>query len=127
MVIAYDGEVPVGQAWGWPLPANSAWWSGLLSIPEEGFTDETGTRTFALSEIMVELDHTGQGIAHLLHDRLLIHRNEDRATLLVEPDNARARNAYLRWGWRPVSHLRPGWDSAPLFDVLIRALPLGRV
>lgn len=33
-----------------------------------------------------------------------------------------AYRAYLRWGWRKVARLRPGWDDAPMFDVLILTL-----
>ena len=89
-----------------------------------GFTDEDGTRTFALSEIMVREDLTGQGLAHRLHDELLGRRPERRATLLVEPDNTAAYRAYTRWGRSKVAELRPGWPDAPLWDVLIRPLPL---
>jgi hypothetical protein len=100
------------------------WWAGLLEEPEAGFSREDGHRTFALSEIMVLQKLSGKGTAHALHDRLLLGRTEQRATLLVEPDNVRGRRAYLHWGWRKVAQLRPGWDHAPLFDVLILPLPL---
>jgi GNAT superfamily N-acetyltransferase len=127
LVVAYDGPQGVGQTWGWPLgPAatTTGWWSGLLAEPEAGFTSEDGKRTFALSEIMVKAEYTGQGIAHALHDELLSHREEQRATLLVEPDNTTARRAYLHWGWAQVGQLRPRWEHAPLFDVLILQLPI---
>jgi len=117
-----DGT-PIGQAWGWPLPPNAAWWTGLLTEPEGGFTRETGARTFALSEIMVRRAWTGQGVAHALHDELLRTRPEERATLLVNQTNTRAATAYLRWGWRKTAELRPGWPDAPLMDVLILDLP----
>lgn len=129
LVVAHrDGE-PIGQIWGWPLQeadATRGWWAGLLDEPEPGFTDEDGTRTFALSEIMVHQAHTGHGIAHALHDQLLATRPEKRATLLVEPDNSPAYRAYLHWGWTKVNQMRPGWPDAPLFDVLILPLPLDR-
>jgi GNAT superfamily N-acetyltransferase len=123
LVIAFEDDKPVGQAWGWVLSSNSRWWEGLESEPEPGFTVEDGTRTFALSEIMVVRDWTGRGIAHVLHDELLHRRPEQRATLLVRPANTRAYSTYLRWGWRTVAKLRPPWPDAPTFDVLI--LPLG--
>ena len=125
LVIAYtdDGEA-VGQAWGWPLGAESKWGAGLAAEPEPGFTREDGTRTFALSEIMVRRPCTSQGIAHALHDELLHGRSEQRAALLVRPANAFAYRAYTRWGWRPVAQLRPDWPNAPLFDVLILPLPI---
>ena len=125
MVMAYAGEEPIGQAWGWPLGKKSAWWDGLrLDEPDEEFTEEDGKRTFALSEIMVDTRWTGQGIAHNLHNALLASRNESRGTLLVDPTNERARRTYLRWGWRRVGQLQPRWEHAPLFEVMMLPLPI---
>lgn len=125
LVIAYAADgLPIGQAFGWPLTSDTKWWHGLFSEPEPGFTTESGTRTFALSEIMVRHDHIGQGNAHALHDELLRGRHEERATLLVRPANTFAYRAYVRWGWQQVAQLRPGWPDAPTFDVLILPLPI---
>jgi ribosomal protein S18 acetylase RimI-like enzyme len=124
LVVLYSDGTPIGQTWGWPLKTNASWWGGLEREPEPGFTDEDGSRTFALSEIMVGEEFAGQGLAHRVHDELLRPRGERRATLLVEPDNDRARRAYVRWGWQPVSTLRPNWVDAPQFEVLVRPLPL---
>ncbi|WP_280362301.1 GNAT family N-acetyltransferase [Nocardia wallacei] len=125
LVIArVDGE-PAGQAWGWPLGPNAGWWRGLrLDSGDVGeFTAENGFRTFALSEIMVCEEYAGHGLGHALHDELLRARPERRATLLVEPDNLRAYNAYRKWGWERVGSLQPSWPGAPSLDVLIRELP----
>ncbi|MGK8558582.1 GNAT family N-acetyltransferase [Nocardia gipuzkoensis] len=118
-----DGH-PVGQTWGWPLGPRSQWWNGLRLDTGDfaAFTSENGTRTFALSEIMVRSEFTGRGIARALHDDLLGRRPEQRATLLVQPDNSRAYNTYRRWGWARVGVLTPSWPDAPTFDVLIREL-----
>jgi hypothetical protein len=124
LVVAFEDGEAIGQTWGWPLTADGRWWSRLESEPEPGFTDEDGTRTFALSEIMVVRAHTGRGVAHALHDELLRGRREKRATLLAEPENETAYRAYVRWGWQPVAKLRPLWPDAPTFDVLILPLPL---
>ncbi len=126
LVMAYHAstEEPIGQTWGWPLGPETAWWRGLISEPEPGFTVETGHRTFALSEIMVRQEWTGHGIAHALHDDLLKGRTEQRATLLVEADNHTAYRAYSAWGWEKVGQLRPAWPEAPLFDALILPLPI---
>ncbi|MEU9891164.1 GNAT family N-acetyltransferase [Sphaerisporangium sp. NPDC051011] len=124
LILAYCDDTPVGQIWGWPLPVQNRWWEGLESEPEPGFTREDGSRTFALSEIMVRPAWRGQGIAHALHDTLLADRTEQRATLLVRPDNTIAYTAYTRWGWRKAARLRPGWSGAPLMDVLILPFPL---
>ncbi len=29
LVVAWYGDEPVGQAWGWPLSHDTGWWSGL--------------------------------------------------------------------------------------------------
>ncbi|WP_328392112.1 GNAT family N-acetyltransferase [Nocardia sp. NBC_00416] len=125
LVIARVAGAPVGQTWGWPLTPDTGWWRGFQ--PDEGvdpeFTAETGARTFALSEIMVCAEHTGRGLARALHDELLRGRAESRATLLVDPENERAYRAYQNWGWSRVGTLRPSWQGAPTFDVLIRDLP----
>lgn len=127
LVVAYAENEAIGQTWGWPLNERASvtgWWAGLLNEPEPGFAREDGKRTFALSEIMVREDWVGRGVAHALHNELLAARKEQRATLLVEPDNMPARRAYLHWGWRHVGQLRPGWDDSPLFDVMILPLPM---
>ncbi len=124
LVIAYLNDQPAGQAWGWPLTESTRWWDGLSAEPEPGFTREDGTRTFALSEIMVRQAYTGRHIARALHNELLGGRAEQRATLLVNPANQAPYEIYRRWGWRAVAQLRPAWPGAPLFDVLILPLPL---
>ncbi|TDB84329.1 GNAT family N-acetyltransferase [Actinomadura sp. KC216] len=128
LVIAYDDAEPVGQIWGWPVRSTSPTWDGLdtLDVPEPRFTEEDGTRTFALSEIMVRQSWAGHGIAHAMHDELLSRRAERRAMLLVDPENSRAYNAYTSWGWYRVGRLLPSWPNAPYFDVLILDLPLTR-
>jgi ribosomal protein S18 acetylase RimI-like enzyme len=126
MVVAYRGGEPVGQAWGWPLNVHSgeAWWRGLVQEPEPGFTHEDGSRTFALSEIMVGRAWAGRGVGHALHDELLSARPETRAVLLVRPHNTTAYRAYTRWGWRKAGELRPNVPHAPVMDILILPLPI---
>jgi hypothetical protein len=47
LVIAYQGSEPMGQTWVWALAPNTAWWNGLITAPEPGFTIEDGHRAFA--------------------------------------------------------------------------------
>jgi len=126
LVIAYLGDEPAGQAWGWALrPPDGGWWRWLTTPVEPGFAEENGERTFALSELMVRQVFAGRHIAHALHDELLSTRPEQRATLLVKPDNVTAYRAYLKWGWRKAAEMQTNWPDSPLFDVLILPLPLG--
>lgn len=115
-----DGEV-LGFAYGFALSPTTAWWKGLIGDVPEGFVMETGQRTFALSELNVRRSCQGRGLAGRLYRELLSNRTEERATLLTEPDNA-AHAIYAHWGWSKVAKLRPSWEGAPVFDVLI--LPL---
>ena len=125
MTVARDPttDTTVGLAFGYPLPTGSRWWQGLLDPTPEGFTDEDGTRTFAINEIMVHPSHQRRGIAALLHTELLSARPEERATLLVRHDNHTAHAAYNSWGWHKVARLQPYPDS-PIYDALILPLPL---
>jgi GNAT superfamily N-acetyltransferase len=121
VVASFDGRW-IGQAWGWPLTRTSRWWTGLRTDEGSHFTHEDGRRTFALSEIMVDQAHTGRGVAHALHDRLLAGRPEERATLLVNPANTTARCAYERWGWVQAGTLRPSWPGAAELIAMVRPL-----
>ncbi|MFD0688116.1 GNAT family N-acetyltransferase [Actinomadura fibrosa] len=125
LVVAHIDGAPVGQAFGYALPVNARWWTALTTATAEGFTDETGHRTFALNELMVTPEWQGQGVAHALHDALLGGRHEERATLLVREDNTSAQTAYARWGWKKIGKAQPFPDS-PHFDAMIVDLPLRR-
>jgi ribosomal protein S18 acetylase RimI-like enzyme len=113
----------VGYAFGSTLPKDSKWWSDVEGADSE-FTVETGTRTFAFREILVRRAFQHRGFAHRLHDELLDHRREERATLLVRSDNP-ARLLYRRWGWTQVGFAQPFPDS-PRFESMVLQLE-GRI
>ena len=114
-----DGSL-VGYIYGFPLPAETRWWEGIHDPVPPGFTDEDGTRTFAISELIVHPGRRRRGIAATLHDELLAARKERRTTLLARPDNVAAQTAYRSWGYTKVATLRPRWENAPTFDALVR-------
>ncbi|WP_320064997.1 GNAT family N-acetyltransferase [Micromonospora sp. RTGN7] len=123
LVTATVDEELVGYIYGFPLPAETGWWTGMQEPVPAGFsTDEDGRRTFGISELMVASGWRRRGIARTLHDELLSGRAEKRATLLADPDNAPAQAAYRSWGWQKISKLRPNWEHAPTFDVLLLAI-----
>jgi GNAT superfamily N-acetyltransferase len=123
-VTARYADVLIGYVYGFTLPAETRWWRGLLSEVMDGFTVENGQRTFAISELLVRKQFRRRGVATSLHAELLANRTEERATLLVEPDNVSAQAAYAAWGWRKEAILRPSWEHAPLYDVLMLPLPV---
>ncbi|NUK26007.1 GNAT family N-acetyltransferase [Streptomyces lunaelactis] len=121
-VVGYDGDQPVGYAYGAPLPAGAPWWGGLLiDVPSEVVV-ETGSRTYALSELMVRLPWRKTGISRQLHDGLLDGRREERATLLVDQEHPKVHRLYESWGWQTLGDLRPRIPDAPLFHAML--LPL---
>jgi GNAT superfamily N-acetyltransferase len=78
LVLGHIDAVLIGYALGYTLPNGSGWWNGLRSnVPADQLT-ETGTRTFALNEIMVRAPWRRQGHARALHDALLDGRREER-------------------------------------------------
>jgi GNAT superfamily N-acetyltransferase len=114
-----DGQL-IGYAFGSPLPVNTAWWDGLEDATDPDIAVETPRRTFAFRELLVRRTHQRRGYAQRLHDELLLHRPEERATLLVRSDNP-ARALYLRWGWYTVGFMRPFPDS-PHFEAMVKPL-----
>ncbi|RAO52729.1 hypothetical protein LUPAC06_05590 [Micromonospora saelicesensis] len=119
LVAATVGDQLVGYIYGFPLAPDTHWWDGIQGPVPAGFTEESGRRTFAVSELLVRRPWQRRGIARALHDELISSRIEERATLLVRPDNTVARLAYESWGWQCVARLRPAWEGAPTFIVLV--------
>jgi len=113
-----DGEL-VGFVCGFALPATTSWWRGLETKVPRGFTGEDGHRTLAISHVVVRAPWRRRHVARRLHDCLLSGRSEQRATVLVEPGNRPAQAAYAAWGWHKAAELRPVWESAPLYDLLV--------
>ncbi|MDQ0700866.1 GNAT family N-acetyltransferase [Streptomyces sp. W4I9-2] len=123
-VVGYDGDQPVGYAYGAPLPAGPRWWGGLLTdVPADTIT-ETGARTYALSELMVRTPWRKTGVARQLHSALLATCREQRATLLVDQDHPKVHALYRSWGWTTLGDLRPRLPGAPLFRAMLLGLPV---
>ncbi len=116
LVVAREGGALVGYAFGYRLPAGSRWWEGLVDPVPDGFTEESGHRTFALCELHVRADWRGKGLASRLHAELL-KVDAERATVLVRQDNP-ALNIYTHWGYEQVGRLQPYADS-PVFAALV--------
>jgi ribosomal protein S18 acetylase RimI-like enzyme len=120
LVTARTGADLIGYAFGYALPVGARWWNGLLDTPPEGFTTETGTRTFALNELHVRADCRGSGVASALHSKLLESGQYERATVLVRPENP-ALSLYRHWGYREIGKLKPYPDS-PIYLAMVLQL-----
>ncbi|WP_331738910.1 GNAT family N-acetyltransferase [Streptomyces sp. NBC_01276] len=122
-VVGYEGDQAVGYAYGAPLPPAAPWWGRLLTAVPADFIQETGQRTYALSELMVRAPWRRTGTSRRLHDSLLAPRTEQRATLLVDQDHPKVHLLYQSWGWTTLGDLRPRIPSAPLFHAMLLNLP----
>ncbi|MFJ3310296.1 GNAT family N-acetyltransferase [Streptomyces sp. NPDC086549] len=120
-VIAYDQAQPVGYAYGASLGASTTWWAKVTPPLPAAFTAETGTRTFALSELMVRVPWRGTGASVRIHDTLMASRREERATLLVHKDHVKVRALYEAWGYEAVGECVP-FEGAP--ELCAMVLPL---
>lgn len=125
ITMGHLGPEVIGYALGFTLPETSRWWRGLLDDVDPALLVETGTRTFAIAEIMVREPRRRRGYARALHGALLSDRPEERATLLVDPVNTAARAAYDSWGWRRLGGLKP-FDDSPTYDAMVLDLKTNR-
>ncbi|MFI0943604.1 GNAT family N-acetyltransferase [Streptomyces sp. NPDC021020] len=116
-VIAYDGDEPVGFAYGAPGTPGREWWRGHLDPAPEKH------RTFSYSELAVVPRWRKKGVAELLSRALMDGRDEDLAVLLVDVQHPRVQALYESWGYRKVGERQPFPDS-PVYAVMIVELPL---
>ena len=113
----------VGFIYGLPLSLHSGWWTGLDPTRPDGFTTETGSRTFAVIDLAVLPAHRGHGLGRRLMDELLGGRSEERATLATSPHELELQHMYERWGWQKAGRV-PGaeGETQPAYDLYVIAL-----
>ena len=123
---ARHGGYLVGYAAGFPLRPSTSWWRHLTApVPEEVTAEHPG-RTFEVAELLVRASWRRQGIGGALHDLILHHRPEERATVTVLPAAAPAQAAFRSWGWREVARTRDPDPGSAVSDVLVLTLPVTR-
>ncbi|MFE2409907.1 GNAT family N-acetyltransferase [Kitasatospora sp. NPDC059408] len=115
-VVGFDGEEPVGFAYGAPAKTGREWWREHIDPAPERDS------TFSFSELMVRPRWRKTGAAELLHSALMAGRDEALAVLLVDPDHPKVATLYESWGYRKVGDRRPFPDS-PRYSVMLRDLP----
>jgi GNAT superfamily N-acetyltransferase len=121
---ARHGGYLIGYAAGMPLRTSTDWWRHLTTRLPEQVTAEHPGRTFAVTDLLVRASWRRQGIGTALHDLVLADRREERATLAVLPTATAAQRAFRAWGWHKAGRTRGPQPGAPVYDVLLRPLPV---
>jgi GNAT superfamily N-acetyltransferase len=125
LVIARCGDLPVGYAFGYPLPPDTGWWKAMDEETTAQFAAETGARTLGIVELAVRTGWRRQGVAAQMHAHLLEGLGVERVTLAMRPDPeaAPAHAAYAAWGYRQVGHWQPA-DDEPVSHIMLLPLPI---
>lgn len=123
LVSAEAADELVGFAYGVALKPGSPWWSGMTEPLANEMTVEWDGRTFAIIDLAVRADYRKRGIGRALLDTLLASRQEQRATLTVQPVATDTRAFYEHLGWRQVGTIEaPAGSVSPFFDVYLFSL-----
>jgi GNAT superfamily N-acetyltransferase len=113
-VVAYDGDEPVGFAYGAPATPGREWWRNTEYRPQNGYAS-----TYSVSELMVRPEWRKRGVAELLHGELLKARTEDLAVLLVDVTHPKVQALYESWGYAKFGEQQPFAD-APVLAVMVK-------
>jgi GNAT superfamily N-acetyltransferase len=120
LTTARVGDQYAGFGYGFLLPADTRWWSGLTEPVSEESAREDGHRTFALIDYGVLPAWRERGLGRAIHDELLGRSGAERATLSVQPKAEQTQAIYRRWGWRKVASKKMDPPvPAPVFDILM--------
>ncbi|OEV13163.1 acetyltransferase [Streptomyces nanshensis] len=118
-VLAYDGEHPVGYAYGNTIEDGDRYWQRTTPPPFEKYTVHAA---LALKEIGVCPVWRGTGVARHIHDTLLAGRDEPYVTLMVNEaaGDGKVHALYKSWGYRDIGHSQPS-PASPRLTVMIRS------
>ncbi|MFE4974842.1 GNAT family N-acetyltransferase [Kitasatospora sp. NPDC056651] len=114
-VVGYDGDEPIGYAYGAPLTEGREWWRTFMPAPARSVT-------FGFSELMLRPRWRKRGLSQQLHQALLADRTEALAVLSVDTARPKVQALYESWGYHKVGEERPFEDS-PLFAIMVLELP----
>lgn len=117
-VLAYDGEQPVGYAYGNKIEEGDRYWQRTSPAPKEEYTVRPAV---ALKEIGVRPAWRGTGTARRIHDAFLAMRDEEYVTLMVNAaaGDGKVHALYQSWGYEDIGHSQPS-PASPRLTVMIR-------
>ncbi|WP_103503008.1 MULTISPECIES: GNAT family N-acetyltransferase [unclassified Streptomyces] len=118
-VLAYEGDRPVGYAYGNTIEDGDRYWQRTTPAPIETYTRHA---VLALKEIGVASTWRGTGVARRIHDTLLAGRDESYVTLMVKEavGDGKVHALYRSWGYADIGHSQPS-PASPRLTVMIRS------
>lgn len=116
LVVATHDGMPIGAIYGHQI--SESWWESAVGIPAD-VTKEWPGRTVAFIDMMVRPAWQRHGVARRMHALQLADRIEERATLLVNPANTRARAAYVKWGYERAGAIEPVAFPGKSYDAML--------
>ncbi|MFI6844950.1 GNAT family N-acetyltransferase [Kitasatospora sp. NBC_00085] len=116
--VAFDGDLVVGMAYGYPLSADTGWWDTLTDPVPDDLRREDGKRTFGLFELAVRPTWRRRGVATRIHRVLVEGLDNARVMLNSRPEAIAAQASYRAWGYRRVGAAIP-WEGAARHDVMV--------
>lgn len=117
-VLAYANDQPVGYAYANTIEHGDRYWQRTTPTPGQEYTAQPAV---ALKEIGVSPAWRGTGTARRIHDALLLMRDEEYVTLMVNPaaGDGKVHAVYKAWGYEDLGHSQPS-PTSPLLTVMIR-------
>ncbi|MFE4257513.1 GNAT family N-acetyltransferase [Streptomyces sp. NPDC056883] len=118
VVIGYDGDEPVGYAYGNHAGPDDRYWARITPFPDDLSLRGSG---FALKELGVRPAWRGTGAAKRIHDHLLAGREEKYVSLMVNPEagDGKVQRIYESWNYTPIGTSQPSPDS-PVLLAMVR-------
>ncbi|MCX5334282.1 GNAT family N-acetyltransferase [Streptomyces sp. NBC_00140] len=119
-MLAAEAPDLVGCAFGFPVPRDSSWWSGLRgTLPQDVEQLTTSGQVFAISGIVVRPSERYHGLADRLQERLLADHRALLGATLVDRTHRAACAGFRSGGWRDI-----GLVYRPPGPAVLRALVL---
>lgn len=117
-VLAYVEGKPIGYAYANTISHGDRYWQRTTPPVADEYTARPAA---ALKEIGVRPAWRGTGTARRIHDALLLTRDEEYVTLMVNPaaGDGKVHALYREWGYQDIGHSQPS-PASPLLRVMIR-------
>ncbi|MGW9438644.1 GNAT family N-acetyltransferase [Streptomyces sp. NPDC055607] len=117
-LLAYEGEHPVGYAYGNRIEDGDRYWQRTDPTPPAEYTAQAAV---ALKEIGLRPAWRGVGLARQIHDAFLSTRDEPYVTLMVNETagDGKVHALYRSWGYEDLGYSQPS-PASPRLTVMIR-------